>query len=318
MRLSLDQIKSITAGALDVWVEDGIFRFSRFTSKQVEGLYNLEAVFKERAEYTSGVRLDFYTNSKIFAFTAKTSSQYEIYIDNVLTHVYFKEDFEDKVDVKIELDGKEHRITLYLPSHTMGTLQSVEIEDGASLVPHKFDCKILFIGDSITQGWVSKWDSLSYTNNVSRFFNAQSINQGIGGSYFHETIFDEDIQYEPDIILVAYGTNDWGHGHKSIESGREHCKKHLDMLVSRYGNKKIFGITPIWRGDADRMTEMGDFDSCVSYVKEEIINHGMILIEGSSIMPPIPDFYADKFLHPDSNGFCLYALNLIAQMQKYL
>ena len=319
MKLSFEQIKSITVGALRIWEEDGVVRFARCTEKQIDAWHKLDEVLGFRSTGTTGVRLDFHTNSKTFAFTSAVVGNYDIYIDNVLTYVYFKDDFKDSFYKEIELDGNNHRITLYLPSHdTPGAFSSVEIDEGATLEPHKFDCKMLFIGDSITQGWESTWDSLSYAYHVSRFLNAESVIQGIGGAYYHATTFDEAIDYDPDIVIVAYGTNDWGHGHKTLESGHEHCKKYLDMLVDKYGDKKLFGISPIWRADNDRITSMGSFDACVSYIKEEILNHGMTLIDGETLTPHVPDFYSDKYLHPDTKGFGIYALNLIAELQKHL
>ncbi|MBQ8803530.1 MAG: SGNH/GDSL hydrolase family protein [Tyzzerella sp.] len=318
MKLTLEQIRNITVGALNVWEEDGAFRFAKCTAKQVEAWYKVDQILGERSEATTGVRLDFHTNSKYFKFISRTVSNYEIYIDNVLTYAYFKSDFEDDKCKTIELDEKEHRITLYLPGHDdPGTLELVEISDGATLIPHKFDCKMLFIGDSITQGWESTWDSLSYANHVSRFFNAESVIQGIGGSMYHMTTFDEAIEFEPDIVIVAYGTNDWGR-YKTLEEGREHCCKYLDQLVARYSNKKLFGISPIWRADSQNKVSMGSFEACTTYVKEEIKNHGMTLIDGETLTPHLPAFYSDEYLHPDTKGFGIYALNLISKLQKYL
>lgn len=316
MKLTLEQIKNITVGALNIWEEDGAIHFARCTQKQIDAWYKVKPALGAGAECTTGIRLDFHTNTKIFAFTSKMIGNYEIYIDNVLTYAYFKEDFENEKSKKIELDGAEHRITLYLPSHAPGALTAVEIEDGATLTPHKFDCKILFIGDSITQGWDSTWDSLSYAYHVSRFLNAESVIQGIGGALYHDTTFDEAIDFEPDIVIVAYGTNDWGCC-KSLEEGRAHCKNYLDRLIVKYGDKKLFGISPIWRADNAKITAMGSFASWTAYVKEQIVNHGMILIDGETLTPHLPQFYSDAYLHPDTKGFGCYALSLISQMLKY-
>ncbi|MBQ8814509.1 MAG: SGNH/GDSL hydrolase family protein [Lachnospiraceae bacterium] len=318
MKLSLEQMKQITVGALTVWEEDGVFRFAKCTPKQVEAWYNIETVLGERAEATTGIRLDFHTDSHFFAFTTANKVNYECYVDNVLTNTFFEKDFADGMSRRIELDGKEHRITFYLPSHSVGKLASVELEDGASMIPHKFDCKILFIGDSITQGWESTWDSLSYGYHVSRFFNAESVVQGVGGGIFHVTTFDEAVDFDPDIVVVAYGTNDW-HWYRTLEEGRDQCHGFLDLLTAKYRGKKLFGISPIWRADqgADD-AEMGSFRECADYVKEEILGHGMILIDGETLTPHLPDFYSDGFLHPDTKGFGIYALNLIMQMREYL
>lgn len=318
MKLSLEQMRQITVGALTVWEEDGVFRFAKCTPKQVEAWYRIETVLGDRAKSTTGIRLDFHTDSSFFAFTTANKVNYECYVDNVLTKAFFEKDFADGMSKRIELDGREHRIAFYLPSHSVGRLVSVELEDGASIVPHKFDCKILFVGDSITHGWESTWDSLSYANHVSRFFNAESVNQGVGGGIFHVTTFDEEMAFDPDMVIVAYGTNDW-HFYKTLEQGREQCRRYLDLLTEKYGGKMLFGISPIWRADnGNDDAQMGSFRECADYVKEEILGHGMNLIDGETLTPHLPDFYSDEFLHPDTKGFGIYALNLIEQMQRHL
>lgn len=318
MILTLEQIKSITVGALNVWNEDDVIRFAKCTSKQVDAWYKLDKVLGFRAETTTGVRLDFHTNSKMFAFTPQIKGEYEryeIYIDGIFSYYYTKEDFVDDRRKEIFLDDQTHRITLYLPGHEIGVLKSVEIDDGATVLPHIFDCKILFIGDSITQGWDSTWDTLSYAHNISRFFNAESVIQGIGGSYYHSTVFDEEIEFDPDVVIVAYGTNDWKH-YQTIEEGKAHCSQFLDQLVKRFGNKKLFGILPIWRGDKKNMPAMGSFELCTSYVKEEIEKHDMILIDGEILVPHFKEFFLKDSLHPNTGGFEICALNLIIQLQQ--
>ena len=317
MKLTLEQVKKITVGALKVWEKDSAFHFAKCTQKQVDSWYQVREDLGVRSETTTGVRLDFHTNSKKFAFTPNAKNRYEIYVDNVLTYQYFEKDYAEGMRQQIILDGGEHRITLYLPSHEVGILESVEIEDYATFTPHKFDCKILFIGDSITQGWDSTWDSLSYAQHVSRFFNAESVIQGIGGAMYHNTTFDNAIGFEPDMVIIAYGTNDWQY-FQSLEEGRTHCSQFLDQIVKRYGDKKLFGISPLWRADSGSDTAMGSFEACTAYVKEEIEKHGMILIEGEALTPHVREFYCDEILHPNTSGFAIYGLNLIMQIKKYL
>lgn len=321
MKLSLEQIQAISAGVLNVWEEDGVFHFAKCTRKVIDAWYELDRTLGFRAESTAGVRLDFHTNSKFFAFTPQVKGyyeRYEVYVDNLLSYyTSTNEDFKDCARKEIALDGKEHRITLYLPGHEIGCLEAVEIEDGATFEPHKFDKKMFFIGDSITQGWESTWDSLSYAHNVSRFFNANSVIQGVGGAYAHETLFDTEMDFDADIVVVAFGTNDWNY-YKTLEEGREQYKRFLDLVVEKYGDKKVFGISPIWRDDYETDPAMGSFESCCDYVKEEIKAHNMILIEGETLVPPRPEFFIEDVLHPNTAGFGLYALNLASQMMKHL
>ena len=207
-------------------------------------------------------------------------------------------------------------MTLYLPSHgTGGVLSYVELDDGARITPHRFDRKMLFVGDSITQGWDSTYDSLSYAYRVSRYFNAESVIQGIGGAYYHESTFDR-LPFDPDIVLVAYGTNDFGH-YKTLEELRAHVSAHLSLLAREYTGKKCFALSPIWRDHRDGKA-MGSFADCRRVIIEEIERVGWIHIDGLTLVPPMPAFFKDEYLHPHDNGFSLYAENLIPALEKYL
>ena len=49
----------------------------------------------------------------------------------------------------------------------------------------------------------------------------------LGGAIFHESTFDENVDFDPDIVIVAYGTNDWG-CFPTADEGRLNCKNFLD------------------------------------------------------------------------------------------
>ncbi|MBQ5633318.1 MAG: SGNH/GDSL hydrolase family protein, partial [Clostridia bacterium] len=163
----------------------------------------------------------------------------------------------------------------------------------------------------------STYDSLSYANRVSDFFNADSVIQGTGGAFFHESIFDESVDYDPDVAIVAFGTNDWGH-FSSHEELRAAARGFLDSFAKRFAGKKLFGISPIWRGNTEAPRATGHFSEVCDTVKQEILSHGLILIEGETLTPSIPDFYSDKYLHPNGLGFGIYAENLCKILKNYI
>ena len=317
MKLSFDTIKSITVGAVRIWNDNGNVHFCKCTQKQVDAWYKLEPILGERAENTTGIRLDFYTNSSTFSFTAVSGTKFEIYVNNLMKYNLRHSDIVDG-SYSIKLDGAENRITLILPSHDApGVISAIELDDGATVRPVDFDCKMMFIGDSITQGWDSGYDSLSYAYRVSRFFNADSVIHGVGGGFFHETIFDADVPYDPDIVVIAFGTNDWGR-FRTLDALKEQAAKFLGAIAKKYAGKKIFAISPIWRADTENPRATGTFEDVCSAVKTEITNAGIILIDGLTLVPHHSDYYADVYLHPNALGFGIYAENLIRQMQKYL
>ena len=171
------------------------------------------------------------------------------------------------------------------------------------------------IGDSITQGWDSKFDSLSYANRVSRFFNAESIVQGRGGSYFKEETFEKLPNFDPDVVTVAYGVNDFHH-YKTLSEMKEHLCAYLDKLKAAYGDKKVMVISPLWFKNREGKP-MGRYEDCRALIAAEAENRGFIHIDGLSFVPPLDEFFTDG-LHPNDLGFSLLSENLVREMQKYL
>ena len=312
MRLTFEQIRSVTVGSVRTeLLADGI-HFAKCTEKQEKAWQAKKEVLYINSKSTTGVRLDFHTNSKTVSFKSVSGSKYEIKIDGLTSSIYR---FDGEGSVTHDICGPlgnrndEHRVTLILPSHNIpGILEYVEIDDGAYIKPHKFDYKMLFIGDSITQGWASSLDSYSYAYRVSDFFNAESVIQGIGGAYYNEDSFDR-IDFDPDIVFVSYGTNDFGH-YKTYEDFKAHCHAHLKLIADEYKNKKIFVISPIWRGRREGKT-MGTFEGCRRIVIDEAERFGLVHIDGLTLVPPLPSLFEDEYLHPNDNGFSFYAENLI-------
>lgn len=318
MKLTFEDIKSLTVGAVRIWEENGAVRFSKGTQKQIDAWYTFNEFLGDRAETTSGVRFDLHTDSSKFAFTASAGNRFEIYINDVMMYNVMLDDNNRSFSIDIDKSvSEENRVTLILPSHEICGIQSVELDDGAYIKPHSFDLKLLMIGDSITHGWDSGYDSLSYAYRVSRALNANSIIYGIGGGFFHESILDDELDFEPDVITVAFGTNDWSRC-PTLESLRKNTKEFFDKLCARYPDKLIFGISPIWRADKDQIRASGSFKDITDAIKEEIVAHGAVLVDGELMMPHLPDFFADKYLHPNALGFGIYAENLTRVMNAYL
>ena len=328
MNLSFDDIKRITFGAINVTEGDDGIHFARCTEKQIKAWYSVSEFLGNGSKATTGIKLDFMTDSTYFEFSAVKGNRFELCIDGLLRQCYFMDELRESVKParfeicdplgKPYVKGEMHRVTLYFPCHgTGGSLGHVALEDGARIEPHRHAMKMLFIGDSITQGWDSGYDSMSYAPRVAEFFNADSVNQGIGGSVFNENAFDS-LDFDPDVTIVACGTNDW-----SLKSSADdvyaHATAHLSLIREAFGGegKRLFAISPIWR-DSPKPSAVGSFSDGRATVIRAINEQGFIHIDGLSLVPPIPELYADKYLHPNALGFSFYSENLIKQIQRYL
>jgi len=306
MKLNFETIKSLTVGAVRIWEESDGVHFAEMTEKQVKGFYEVSQTLGQRAETTTGIRLDFETNSSFVAFTPLTDGKYEVKVDGLLTLDVVKKD--EKYTINLPKDNHEHRVTLHLPSHVIGGLANVEIEDGAIAKRHAFDKKILFIGDSITQGWNSVYDTMSYAYQTSEKLNAESIIQGTGGAMYNVNTFDKVEGFNPDIVIVAYGTNDSNHVN-TLEELAKNCRDYLVEVKKAYSTSKIFVITPIYRITNDEIKPYGDVKLAGKQIQAVAESLGLEVVDGQKMIPHFETFMADN-VHPNALGFSVYANNL--------
>ncbi|MBD3241862.1 MAG: hypothetical protein GF331_14835, partial [Chitinivibrionales bacterium] len=107
-------------------------------------------------------------------------------------------------------DERMRTVRLYLPYHRPVHIQAVEVARGARVEPlPRGPKRLLAIGDSITQGAYAGCAYTAYAVQLARLLDAELLNHGLGGHVFDEEILDEKLVYQPDLVTVAYGTNDW-------------------------------------------------------------------------------------------------------------
>ena len=326
MNLTFNDVKKITFGAVNFFEDNG-FHFRKCTEKQIEAWNSISATLGERAYATTGIRIDFMTDSQFFEFSALKGNSFEVHVDGLFRRLFHMNELRERGEFarfsmcdpfeKPYKKGEKHRVTLFFPFHDEGILGHVALEDGSYFEPYSYDMKLLFIGDSITQGWDSGYDSMGFAPRVANYFNADYVNQGIGGSFFNADAFDT-LELDPDITVVAYGTNDWSRV-KTADELTERASAHLSLIKGAFGGneKKIFAISPIWRDDPAPKA-MGSFSDCRNAVIKAIESVGVIHIDGLSLVPPYTELYADKFLHPNALGFSFYSENLVKQIQKQI
>jgi len=315
MKLTEEQIKSITVGALSITREDGVYRFFKCTESQLRFFDKADEGLGRRARTTTGVRLDFHTSSPYLAFEAVGGGKYEVFVDGMLSDQFCVTDTDRcRCELRAPLgdEKEEYRVTLLLPSHGIGVLSYVELADGATLTPHVFDERLLFIGDSITQGWDTHIDGLSFAYGLSFFFNAESVIQGTGGAYFHEGAFDR-LPFTPDRVFVALGTNDFGH-YATKEEMAAHADAHLALIAKEYAGKPLYYISPIYRASQEK--PMGSFAEAREALIALAEKHGFTHIDGLTLVPPHAFFYTSDLLHPNALGYTQYTENLLRFLTK--
>ena len=311
MKLTAEQIRVFTCGAISITEENDSYHFKRFFPQQIETFASILEKFRERSSATTGIRLEFETDSRSIRVDVKNPGRYELLV-NGLQVLYQICDQGDSLYTDLP-EGNKY-ITVMLPWHTEGALNFIMLDEGSYAKPHVFDRKFLFLGDSITQGASAKHDSLAYACRVARWFNADYINWGVGGSKFYpQTMIKPD--YEPDTVFIAYGTNDFN-SVPSIEILEDNCKKYLDTVKGWYPNAKVYCISPLWRLDGNMVRPAGTLEQVRQVIISQIEAHGFTHIDGFKLVPHDSQYFADKRLHPDDLGMSIYAEQLIKAISK--
>ena len=140
----------------------------------------------------------------------------------------------------------------------------------------------------------------------------------IGGEKFVPGLLTDDIKGNPDIITVAYGTNDWSGSLR--ETFNENSVKFYSGISAMYKDAKRFALLPIWRADDHRIPKNygGSFGEASEYLRNAAKENGFNPLDAWFYVPHSPEFYSDKYLHPNDLGFADYANGLIADIDKYI
>ena len=204
----------------------------RFTEKQLAFYASVSEISYVRAAGSAGIRMDFITEAPEISFAYETTAfcrdslYFDIYENGVLCGVAKEPDRNAKGSVmyKKHAQGKA-RITICFPYTCDIALTDVCLGEVEYIPDEKIN--YLALGDSITQGMDAKNASFHYPAILSRHFGWNYVNHGVGGFYFDPDSLDKELPFRPDVITVAYGTNDChliNVGERTYESVKKSAK----------------------------------------------------------------------------------------------
>ncbi|MBQ3492567.1 MAG: SGNH/GDSL hydrolase family protein [Clostridia bacterium] len=338
MKLSLEQIKKISCGLVNIEEKNGCFRLNRFTDEQLK-LYKeyKGGYFFNRALCSSGIRLAFNTDSTSLFITGITSYgtsrtyyAFDVFVNDKLIGCIdnFLQEFSDNyIEQNLKLGEFEKRFNLgegtkkveiYLPFSVIVDFEEISLDDGAFFEPINRKHKGLLFGDSITQGYDNAHVSNHYSVAVSRLLDVDFVNKAIGGEIFNPTLANLKDDFKPDYVVVAYGTNDWGTG-LTFDEFFKNCKEFYCNLSKNYPDSKILAFAPIWRKES--VVENWAFD--FKLVGQTICNvantlKNVTFIDCYDFIPHEEKYFVDSRLHPNDLGFKHYAKNLSSTIKDLL
>jgi len=314
MKLTNEQLKSIYQGAL--WfqeTEEGYLQAFQYTKEQKEYFEKVSEFWFERCTASNAKTLEFTTTATDCSFEYKflwvgSEDTVELWIDNLAADIRYVKDLEKEGTVSFELpkSPEAKKVTIYLPADATMVLRNFEINDTYTIAEKKE--KVLWMGDSITQGFGPLRSAHTYVSVANRLLNYDIINQGIGGYVYDKNVLMQMYDYKPDKIIISMGTNQFG------TESMEEIEEYYELLKEIYGDTPVLCILPLWRDDVPNgLPTLIKFCANLKSIAEKYNN--VTVVDGFKLVPHLPEYFLDK-LHPNCLGSEVYGRNLVLEIQK--
>ncbi len=312
MRLTNEQLKEIYYGALNFEeTADGYLQAFQYTKKQIQYFEEISEFWYERCTASNAKTLEFHTTATRVSMEYKiiwmgSEDSVELVIDDVITKIHYVKDLKKEGKISFDLPQGQKKVVIYLPADATILLRNFEID--ADYVPVKKGEKVLWLGDSITQGFGPLRSAHTYVSVANRLLNYEIINQGIGGYVYDPNILVDMDGYRPDKIIVALGTNQYG-----TESMKD-IEDYYVRLRELYGEIPVLSVTPLWRGDStDGEPVLIKFCEKLKEICAKYDN--ITIVDGFKLIPHLPEYFLDN-LHPNPLGCEMYGRNLVLAIQE--
>jgi len=318
MKLSINTVKKFIKGAIYFEEENGYLIPYKYSKAQIEHMASpsYDHGWRWRAKISGGIRLELVTDATALSFDYMASHSHErantvdLYVDNVLFAVYEIKD-RLKGNISFSMPSGSKKISLFFPCESTLRIKSFTINGKYKTVKDK-GCRLLVLGDSITQGAGPEIGSASYLNTLARQLNVTVLGQGVGGYRYEPRDLMKIDGFEPDRIIVFLGTNYYDTPKEQYDyewAVNEYYKR----LTEIYPNVPILSITPLWRNNN---VDFHRFYWCINIIKKACSHYKQIsVIDGFTLVPNVDQCFSDG-VHPNAYGSLCLADNLMAFMKK--
>ena len=326
-------------------LSDGLVIPRRFFPEQMD--YFLQIGRQDRAASTAGVLIDFLTDGTEVSLDCRVVKGlnprhvlYRAIMDGGDTgEVPFGAAEEGNVDgIDLVVDGlllatvapidgtlrfafdnhshDEIEVRIYLPS--IMTVAVGNLTTNGSLKPLPAHGYLLALGDSITQGFVCGKPSYAFPAQIAATLGIDLVNQAVAGHVFDERTLGGFSLWRgesPEVIVVAYGTNDWARM-RSVEGIEGGAKAFLDRLSWFFPKTPTYVLSPLWRVDEHEPMPCGQPLTWMHQMLGRVCSRhpNMRIVDGYHGIPKDPSLFMDGRLHPRQESMGLVADLLLEAM----
>ena len=313
MRLTNEELKKIYVGAYRFEeTGDGFLQAFQYTKAQEDYFEKASDFWFERCTASTAKTLEFSTEATKCSFDFKflwrgSEDSVELTVDGLVTEIFYVHDLKETGHLDFTMPEGRKNVVIYLPADATMVINNFEID--ADVTPAKKGVKVLWLGDSITQGFGPLRSSCIYVSVANRLLNYDIVNQGIGGYVYDKNSLMRMEGYDPEKIIVALGTNQFG-----TESMKD-IEEYYERLIAIYGaDKPVLTITPLWRGDVPNgEPTLIRFCNNLKDICSRYKN--VTVVDGFKLVPHLPEYYIDN-LHPNVIGAEVYGRNLVEEIRR--
>ncbi len=328
MILQIDQIRQITQGACQIYLTpERRIRFSRFTQE--------EETLPVKDPCPAGIQLEFRTdatclNWSVFASRAISRSMFAMDVFANGNFVGAIQNFRDEDcvgDYTVEeypfgtftgsfpLGAGEKHVRVVLPYSVNAEFGDLEVVGATYVTPVRKKHRILMHGDSITHGYDAKHPSATYAMRLGEALDAEVYNKAISGLAFYPELAAAENGVWPDLVTVAFGTNDWNS--LTRQQFEENCRQYAQVITQKFPAIPVYVVTPLWRKDHTEERLFGEFQDAAQLIQDIFNGYPNItVVPGWDLIPHEPTLFGDLRLHPNDDGFRYYAQNLEPFLKK--
>ena len=311
--MTIKELQSIYSGAYSFQVtEDGWLQAFQYSKDQMEYFRKAFDFWYDRCMATTAKTLELITDAGRISFDYKfiwkgSEDSFELAVNGQITEIRYVRDLPEEGRLSWTLPAGKKEVVIYLPADATVLIRNAEAD--GSFQPVQRGEKVLWLGDSITQGYGPLRSGQTYVSVANRILHYDILNQGIGGYVYDRNSLMRMEGYTPDKIIVALGTNQFG-----CETMKD-VEEYYETLTGIYGEKMpILCITPLWRGDQpEQLPVLTRFCEQVKKIAGRYPN--VTTVDGFTLVPHLPEYYLDN-LHPNALGAEVYGRNLADAIRK--
>ena len=311
--LNPQQLRSIYFGAYDFReTPEGYLQAFQYSGAQMAYFRSAFDFWYDRCMASTAKTLELTTDADALSFDYRiiwegSQDSFELAVDGRITEIRYVKDLPREGRLAWSLPAGRKNVVLYLPADATVLIRRLTLD--GDFVPARKGEKVLWLGDSITQGFGPLRSGQTYVSVANRLLNWDVINQGIGGYVYDKRSLMRMEGYQPDKIVVALGTNQFG-----CETMRD-VEEYYETLMGIYWETMpVLCITPLWRGDVpDGWPTLKRF--CANLTAIAAAYPNVTVVDGFELVPHLPEYFLDN-LHPNALGCEVYGRNLVEAIRR--